>query len=89
LRTEETGRGVVRCRASCSDGIEQPTAAASGPTLDGEMSTSLPEHTPSENLELSIEELLRRGRPHAPYGEQVIDDLTPEEADAFLAAVLS
>jgi hypothetical protein len=53
------------------------------------MSTSLPEHTPSENLELSIEELLRRGRPHAPYGEQVIDDLTPEEADAFLAAVLS
>lgn len=41
----------------------------------------------STSLELSVEELLRRGRLHLPYGEQVINDLTVEEADAFLAAV--
>jgi len=33
--------------------------------------------------------LVRRATVHPPYGEQVIDDLTPEEADAFLDAVLS
>ncbi len=55
--------------------------------LGGEMSTPLPEPTPSETLELPVAELLRRARPLPPYGEMVIDDLTPEEADAFLAAV--
>jgi hypothetical protein len=58
-------------------------------TLANEMSTPRPEPTPNESLELPVEELLRRGRPHLPYGEQVIDDLTPEEAEAFLDAVLS
>ena len=58
-------------------------------TLASEMSTPRPEPTPNESLELPVEELLRRGRPHLPYGEQVIDDLTPEEAEAFLDAVLS
>jgi len=53
------------------------------------MSTPLPKPLASPNLELPVDKLLRRGRPHPPYGEQVIDDLTPEEADAFLAAVLS
>jgi hypothetical protein len=53
------------------------------------MSTALPEPSPSESLELPVEELLRRGRPLPPYDEMVIDDLTPEEAEAFLAAVLS
>ena len=53
------------------------------------MSTPQPDSARTENLELPVEELLRRGRPHVPYGEQVIDDLTPEEADAFLDAVLS
>ena len=53
------------------------------------MSTAQPEPTGHERLELPVEELLRRGRPHPPYGEQVLDDLTPEEAEAFLAAVLS
>ncbi len=46
-----------------------------------------PEH--DEKLELPVDELLRRATVHPPYGEQVIDDLTPEEADAFLDAVLS
>ncbi len=58
-------------------------------TLADEMSTPQHEPTPNESLELPVEELLRRGRTHPPYGEQVIEDLTPEEADAFLAAVLS
>lgn len=45
---------------------------------------------PSEDsLELPVEELLQRGRPHPAYGEQVIEDLTPEEADAFLEAISS
>ena len=54
-----------------------------------EMSTPHPEPAPDESLELPVDELLRRGRPHPPYGEQVIDDLTSEEAEAFLDAVLS
>jgi hypothetical protein len=53
------------------------------------MSTPLPEPIPNESLELPVEELLRRARPLPPYGEMVIDDLTPEEAEAFLAAVRS
>ncbi len=57
------------------------------PTLAGEMSIPNPEPTPSESLEVSVEELLRRVRPMPAYGELVIDDLTAEEADAFLAAV--
>lgn len=65
------------------------TARRTGPTLSSEMST--PHHAPEhdENLELPVEELLQRAAVHPPYGEQVIDDLTPEEADAFLDAVLS
>jgi len=51
------------------------------------MSIPNPEPTPSESLEVPVEELLRRVRPMPAYGELVIDDLSPEEADAFLAAV--
>jgi len=53
------------------------------------MSTPVPEPIPNESLELPVEELLRRARPLPPYHEMVIDDLTPEEAEAFLAAVRS
>jgi hypothetical protein len=53
------------------------------------VSTPLPEPSSSESLELPVEELLRRARPLPSYDEMVIDDLTPEEAEAFLAAVLS
>lgn len=53
-----------------------------------EMSTPQPKPDSHESLELPVEELLRRGKSHPPYGEHVIDDLTPEEADAFLDAVL-
>lgn len=53
------------------------------------MSNPAPDPGPTEGIELSVEELLRRARPHPAYGEMVIDDLDAEEADAFLAAVLS
>ena len=62
---------------------------ARAPTLVGEMSTPEPRPIKTESLELPVEELLRRAKPHPPYGEDVIDDLTPEEAEAFLAAVRS
>ena len=53
------------------------------------MSTPEPKPITTESLELSVEELLRRAKPHPPYGEDVIDDLTPDEAEAFLVAVRS
>ena len=43
----------------------------------------------SENRELPVTELLRRGRPLPPLEEMVIDDLTDDEAEAFLAALRS
>ena len=42
-----------------------------------------------ESLELSVAELLRRARPLPPLDEMRIDDLTDEEAEAFLAALRS
>lgn len=58
-------------------------------TLVPEMSTADPAPEHEEHLELPVEEVLRRAPIHPPYGEDVIDDLTQEEADAFLDAVLS
>lgn len=69
----------------------QGTLRAARRTVTVEMSTPHHDAVPSdgESLELPVDELLRRGRPHLPYGEQVIDDLTPEEGEAFLDAVRS
>ena len=53
------------------------------------MSTPHPRPIPNESPELPVEDLLRRARPLRSYAEMVIDDLTLEEADAFLAVVLS
>jgi hypothetical protein len=38
-----------------------------------------------QHLELPVEELVRRARP--PHDQMVIEDLTEEEGEAFLAAV--
>jgi hypothetical protein len=76
---------VDRC---LSDRNQAPHAGTS-PTLTHEMSTPDPAPQHDENLELPVDELLQRAKVHPPYGEQVIDDLTPEEADAFLDAILS
>jgi hypothetical protein len=73
----------------CIFGRNQTPHGAARPTLTCEMSTPHPAPEHDENLELPVEELLQRATVHPPYGEQVIDDLTPEEADAFLDAVLS
>jgi hypothetical protein len=54
-----------------------------------EMPTPVPEPAPAESIEPSVDEVLRHARLHPPYGEMVIDDLDQDEADAFLAAVLS
>ncbi|MCU1495560.1 MAG: hypothetical protein JWO62_3324 [Acidimicrobiaceae bacterium] len=39
------------------------------------------------NLELSVEELLRRGRPFPPHEEMLIDDLSEDDGAAFLATL--
>jgi hypothetical protein len=41
----------------------------------------------SATMELPVEELLRRARPLSSLGELVIDDLSDEEGEAFLAAI--
>ncbi len=47
-----------------------------------------PSHSIDEqHLELPVDELLRRARPLPPLDEMVIDDLTEEEGEAFLAAI--
>jgi hypothetical protein len=67
-----------------------PTLAGgwSGPTmpltLADEMSTEPVQSGRGENLELPVEELLRRARPLPPHQEMLIDDLTEEEGAAFL-----
>lgn len=53
------------------------------------MSTPEPQPDKPECLELPVEELLKRAKPHPPYGELVIEDLSPEEAEAFLEAIRS
>jgi hypothetical protein len=42
-----------------------------------------------EHLELSVEELFRRARPLPDHDEMVIEDLSEDEGEAFLAAVES
>ncbi len=71
------------------DRLRQRLLAGVGSTLTCEMSTPHPAPEHDANLELPVEELLRRATVHPPYGVQVIDDLPPEEADAFLDAVLN
>jgi hypothetical protein len=39
------------------------------------------------NLELPVDELLRRARPLPPHEEMVIDDLDEAEGAAFLASL--
>lgn len=64
-----------------------PTCPVS--TREVEMPSPQPQNALDENLELSVKELLERANLHPPYGEHVIDDLTPQEADDFLTAVVS
>lgn len=59
-------------------------------TVDPEMSTDPATPAPKQShRELPVEELLRRVKPMPPPDEFVIEDLTPEEGEAFLEAVRS
>ncbi|HVB92804.1 MAG TPA: hypothetical protein VND67_00680 [Acidimicrobiales bacterium] len=51
------------------------------------MSSVIPQPAGGPTNELPVEELLRRARPLPPHEEMVIDDLTEEEGNAFLAAL--
>lgn len=51
------------------------------------MSTHQANDSEAHDLELPVEELLRRARPLPPHEEMVIDDLSEEEGAAFLDAV--
>jgi hypothetical protein len=53
------------------------------------VSTHPADNGDEEHRELRVEELLHRARPLYPDDEMVIDDLTDEEGEAFLAAVKS
>lgn len=51
------------------------------------MSTHRADKSEEQHLELPVEELMRRARPLPPHEEMVIEDLTEEEGEAFLAGV--
>jgi hypothetical protein len=53
------------------------------------VSTHASDDSETRDLELPVEELLRRARPLPPHDEMVIEDLTEEEGVAFLEAVES
>lgn len=59
------------------------------PRLPRTVSTHPADNSDEEHRELRVEELLHRARPLYPDDEMVIDDLTDEEGEAFLAAVKS
>jgi hypothetical protein len=64
--------------------FRRPGAPYSGP-----VSTHASDASQTPDLELPVEELLRRARPLPPHDEMVIDDLSEEEGAAFLDAVRS
>jgi hypothetical protein len=53
------------------------------------MSTHPASNSEPQHLELPVEELLRRARPLPDHDEMVIEDLSEEESEAFLAAIQS
>jgi hypothetical protein len=53
------------------------------------MPTHASDDSAKRDLELPVEELLRRARPLPPHDEMMIEDLTEAEGVAFLEAVES
>jgi hypothetical protein len=51
------------------------------------MSNPNPQPSGANSLELPVNVLLERARPLPPHDEMVIDDLSPDEGAAFLAAL--
>lgn len=56
---------------------------------EGAVSTHPASQSEPEHLELPVQELLRRAHPLPGHDEMVIEDLSEEEGEAFLAAVQS
>lgn len=67
--------------------VDVTTAGGQVGIVKDEMSTHPIPASQGESLELPVEELLRRARPLPPLEDMVIDDLTEEEGNAFLAAL--
>jgi hypothetical protein len=53
------------------------------------MATRRADNSEEQQLELPVEELLRRARPLPPHDEMVIETVDEEEGAAFLAAIES
>jgi hypothetical protein len=64
--------------------FRRPGAPYSGP-----VSTHASDESQTGDLELPVEELLRRARPLPTHDEMVIEDLTEDEGVAFLEAIKS
>ncbi len=71
--------------------VVAPALRLSGTAVDSrltcEMSSEPIVPTGLPNLELPVEELLRRARPLPPHEEMLIEDLDEAEGLAFLAAL--
>jgi hypothetical protein len=65
---------------------QQGTTGSVVDEMTSDPATPAPKH---QHLELPVEELLRRVKPMPPLEDLVIEDLTPEEGEAFLEAVRS
>ncbi len=59
------------------------------PTLQRAVSTHPVSQSEPEHFELPVEELFRRARPLPDHDEMVIEGLSEEEGEAFLAAIQS
>ena len=46
-----------------------------------------PNHVPGQSLEETRAKVLARGKPFPPYEEMVIEGLTDDEEEKFLAAI--
>ena len=77
---------LAQCLPLATVGGSQCVRALSSYT-DCEMSTEPFRPSHEDNLELPVEELLRRARPLPPHEEMMIDGLSDEEGAAFLAAL--
>ncbi len=65
------------------------SALGDAPYTSRAVSTHPASQSQPEHLELPVEELSRRARPLPDHDEMVIEDLSEEEGEAFLAAVQS
>ncbi len=74
----------------CSVLKELRVGASGAPDYTSRIVSAHPSDSSAQKcLELPVEELLRRARPLPDHDEMVIDDLTVEEGEAFLAAIES